>query len=975
MRRLTSSLFLFLIIAGVLTLNQSNSRASNASLLSEDFSSGSFPPSGWKVDNDNGFGVQTWVRGSVGLNGSNGSACAAGDRSLWGQGGSYGTGGITSPSVDVSGYTSTGDSVILEFDFWCEYTYYTSYWGSNYLDIDAQNGGSVTLMQRLSSGSDYTFYNSGSTGYYYPPLSTPSYWRHYAIVVPNNLRTSDLAIDFYFTQNDYGYSGIFAIDNVVIRGYHPPRINFNPASLTFNTKTAVLDTSTQQCITFSNAESIPLTVSNLRITGTNASDFFIVGTIPSVVPAAKIVGAAVTPSTTKVCVRFAPSDSGLRIATITLNSSGAGQSTVNLTITGTGVLPTIQPSVSSLFVKTNVRLQSSKIQSFLVTNIGVGQMKISPTTSISGNFPGDYSIVQLPQGILRTGQSDTIKIKFSPTVEGLRSAVLTVRGNFANTPPQIQLRGVGVLPHLVALPSPLQFDSVNVGDTACKNITIYNPGTDTLAIFKNFFTSADADFTLHALSGEDTLVAPGDSAIVGVCFSPIRNGTREARFRIINNIPLTFETPNRDTSIVVVNITGTGVSFGQVALNGFAGTDSVIVNTQDCKTVTLRNSGDADLTINSTSFTGPNSTEFTLSGVTTPFTIPVGGSRTATLCVEPTDHGFRNANLILAGTSSGEAINSTVPLVAYGLSVCQSGTPNSLFTTVTPINHSDTGTVTITNCGDVAETYTASIPNNCSGYTIIGSTTSGSIAPGGTATYQVVFSPTASGSDICQMAINGIATGTTAATTPTMVDLTGTGACATIANNQFEAPRVAVGESSTFTVTLTNNGNLTWTPGTPSVSAGQFTNITIDPSTIAPGGTATMTVTFTPSSIGNVTGTVSFPNAAGVECSTYSLSLSGEGVANGVSDIVNLDGFMLEQNYPNPFNPLTEIGYTVPRESTVTLTITDIKGVVVKTLVNERMSQGHHTAHIDARDIPSGVYYYTLTSGSVKLSKQMVVTK
>src|SRR6185312_5440477 len=108
--------------------------------------------------------------------------------------------------------------------------------------------------------------------------------------------------------------------------------------------------------------------------------------------------------------------------------------------------------------------------------------RISPTSFISGNAPSDYSIVQLPQGILRTGQSDTIKVKFAPTVEGLRAATLTIQGNFGNTPPQIQLRGVGVLPHLVVLPNPLRFDSVAVGDTSCKNITIYNPGTDTLAI-------------------------------------------------------------------------------------------------------------------------------------------------------------------------------------------------------------------------------------------------------------------------------------------------------------------------------------------------------------------------------------------------------------------------------------------------------------------------------------------------------------
>ena len=85
--------------------------------------------------------------------------------------------------------------------------------------------------------------------------------------------------------------------------------------------------------------------------------------------------------------------------------------------------------------------------------------------------------------------------------------------------------------------------------------------------------------------------------------------------------------------------------------------------------------------------------------------------------------------------------------------------------------------------------------------------------------------------------------------------------------------------------------------------------------------------------------------------------------------------FNLEQNYPNPFNPSTTIGYEIPQNGFVNLSITDITGSKVKTLVNEYNTAGQHKVVFDGKLFSSGVYFYTLRAGSRVISKKMILMK
>lgn len=87
------------------------------------------------------------------------------------------------------------------------------------------------------------------------------------------------------------------------------------------------------------------------------------------------------------------------------------------------------------------------------------------------------------------------------------------------------------------------------------------------------------------------------------------------------------------------------------------------------------------------------------------------------------------------------------------------------------------------------------------------------------------------------------------------------------------------------------------------------------------------------------------------------------------------NGFSLEQNYPNPFNPSTTIGFSVGTSSFVTLRMYDALGREIRSLVNQNLDAGSYTVPFDARDLSSGVYYYTIQAGSFTSSKKMLLTK
>ena len=90
--------------------------------------------------------------------------------------------------------------------------------------------------------------------------------------------------------------------------------------------------------------------------------------------------------------------------------------------------------------------------------------------------------------------------------------------------------------------------------------------------------------------------------------------------------------------------------------------------------------------------------------------------------------------------------------------------------------------------------------------------------------------------------------------------------------------------------------------------------------------------------------------------------------------------YAVHQNYPNPFNPVTTLSYDLPEDGMVNITIYDMMGRVVKTLVNDQQSAGYRSTQWNATNdagspLSAGMYLYTIQAGDFRQTRKMVLLK
>jgi len=106
----------------------------------------------------------------------------------------------------------------------------------------------------------------------------------------------------------------------------------------------------------------------------------------------------------------------------------------------------------------------------------------------------------------------------------------------------------------------------------------------------------------------------------------------------------------------------------------------------------------------------------------------------------------------------------------------------------------------------------------------------------------------------------------------------------------------------------------------------------------------------------------------------YNMTLHGAaGVEQQQSNVPG--EFTLGQNYPNPFNPSTQIEYSVPQRSNISLKVFNVLGQHVATLFDGERQAGRYSATFDGSKFASGVYFYRLQSNSVSITKKLVLMK
>ena len=107
----------------------------------------------------------------------------------------------------------------------------------------------------------------------------------------------------------------------------------------------------------------------------------------------------------------------------------------------------------------------------------------------------------------------------------------------------------------------------------------------------------------------------------------------------------------------------------------------------------------------------------------------------------------------------------------------------------------------------------------------------------------------------------------------------------------------------------------------------------------------------------------------------YENDLESLSTINGDEREIIPSNFVLKQNYPNPFNPLTRISYGLDITSNVKLSLYDVRGGFVETLINKRINAGNHDFMLNASHLSSGVYFYTMTVNGASQTRKLILMK
>ncbi|MEA3392301.1 MAG: Ig-like domain-containing protein [Candidatus Marinimicrobia bacterium] len=107
----------------------------------------------------------------------------------------------------------------------------------------------------------------------------------------------------------------------------------------------------------------------------------------------------------------------------------------------------------------------------------------------------------------------------------------------------------------------------------------------------------------------------------------------------------------------------------------------------------------------------------------------------------------------------------------------------------------------------------------------------------------------------------------------------------------------------------------------------------------------------------------------------FSLSIDNSALVSIYENAYLPDDFALYQNYPNPFNPITTIRFDLPLSGKVNLSLYNILGHTVRCLLEDHLDAGSYEFHLDASDLPTGTYFYSISSGDFNTVKKMVLIK
>jgi len=630
-------------------------------------------------------------------------------------------------------------------------------------------------------------------------------------------------------------------------GTTPGQLIANPSSVNF--ANVQVGSSQTQSATLTNSGKCSLTVSQATLTGTS---YTLSGlALPLMLGAGQSATFAVT---------FAPQSMGSSSGSASIIST-ASDSNFSIPLFGTGVTQGTLTANPTTLAFGSVQVGSSTNLSETLTNTGGTSLTISAATASGTGF--SLSGLALPV-TLTAGQSTSFTVLFSPTGSGAASGSVSITSNGSNPNLSISLSGTGVTQGtLTANPTSLAFGSVQVGSSTNLSETLTNTGGTSLTI--SAATASGTGFSLSGMLLPLTLTA-GQSTSFTVLFSPTASGAASGSVSITSN----GSKPN-----LSISLSGTGVTQGAMAANPTSlAFGSLQVGSSTNLSETLTNTGGTSLTISAATASG---TGFSLSGLALPVTLTAGQSTSFTVLFSPTGSGAASGSVSI--TSNGSNPNLSISLSGTGVTQgAMAANPTSLAFGNVQVGNSTNLSETLTNTGGSSLTISAATASG-TGFSLSGLALPVTLTAGQSTSFTVLFSPTGSG------AASGSVSITSNGSNPNLsISLSGTGVTqgAMAANpTSLAFGNVQVGNSANLSETLTNTGGSTVAISQTNLSGAGFsiTGLNNFPINLTPNQSVTFTLTYTPTSAGAASGSLSVVSNA--SNSPLNLALSGTGTAAG----------------------------------------------------------------------------------------------
>ena len=512
-------------------------------------------------------------------------------------------------------------------------------------------------------------------------------------------------------------------------------------------------------------------------------------------------------------------------------------------------LPSPRPSAVSFTppaLTFTQNIGTSSTQPITITNFGGSPLDFTPFVAAGGFTESDNCA-----GTVVAGTSCTANVTFAPTVPGPYAGTLTVNDDSFNLGPvqTLALTGTGTAPAASVTPASLSFQSQVIGSTSnARTITLTSTGTGPLTV-----TTVIATAPFNQTGTCIGTIAPGSTCTISVTFSPTAIGAASGSVTITDNAG-TQTVALTGNGSAPVSLSSSSLNFGSMAVGA----------TSAARAVTLNNRQSVPLNFSSISASGP----FLVATNTCGTSIAANSSCSVGIEFSPTALGAATGTL----TFGDDALLSpqTVSLSGTGSAPVTLSSSNLSFNNTVVGSTSKASTVTLTNNQNVALNFGGISAS--AGFAISSNTCGTSIAAAAKCTVGVTFSPTAIGPASGTLVFTD-----DAANTPQTVTLTGTGSApVSLSTTSLSLGTVTVGRtSSSKSVSLTNNQSVALSFSSIATTAGFAISSNSCGSSIAAGARCSVSITFTPTATGAVTGALTFTDSAPGSPQTVTLTGTG----------------------------------------------------------------------------------------------------